>query len=203
MTKYVLNSGGLKNNIEGAKSFFIEVLKDINNHPKILMCFFAEKREHWEEKFPLYVEGFKQWMPSGYEPQFTLAFPENFADQINECDVLYIHGGDDHLIRYWLDKFDIPKIWQGKVVATNSASTQLVSQSFWTCDWRKLMDGYGILPIKTIAHFGSSYGSDDPRGPIDWQTAYKELKEYSDQTLPIYALKEGEFEVFQVDEDNK
>lgn len=200
MTKYVLNSGGLRNNTEGARAFFAEVLKGLNDHPKILMCFFAEKRELWEEKFPTYIDGFKQWIPSGCEPTFTLAFPEDFEDQIKESDILYIHGGDDHLLRYWLDKFDIPKIWQGKVIATNSASTHIVSQSFWTCDWRKLMEGYGVLPIKTIAHYDSSYGNEDPRGPIDWQAAKKELEEYGNKNTPVYALKEGEFKVFEVEE---
>jgi hypothetical protein len=200
MTKYVLNSGGLKNNVEGAKLFFAEVLKGLGDNPKLLFCFFAEKRENWEQKFPTYVEGFKAWMPEGINPQFELAFPETFADQIANNDVLYMHGGDDHLIRYWLEQFNLPEIWKNKVVATNSASSDILSKSFWTCDWRQCKDGLGILPIKFIPHYDSDYGKDDPRGPIDWQKAYNELQEYGDKDLPIYALKEGEYKVFEVDD---
>lgn len=60
------------------------------------------------------------------------------------------------------------------------------------------MDGMGILPIKFIAHFNSEYGITDPRGPIDWKIAKIELENFGDRNLPVYALEEGEFEVFEV-----
>lgn len=198
MTKYVVNSGGLKNNTPGAKKFMAELVEGFGEKPKVLFCFFAEKRENWEEKFPQYVEGFSSWSPDGVLPEFELAFPEKFVQQIQNNDIIYIHGGDDHLVQYWLGQFDLPKIWEGKVVGTNSASTHAISRYFWTCDWRQIKDGLGLLPIKTLAHFKSAYGESDPRGPIDWEAAKKELAEYGDKDLPIYALEEGEFEVFEV-----
>lgn len=196
-TKYILNSGGLRNNIPEAKKFVAEMLKGQGNEPKVLFCFFAHPREEWEGRFAEYVKGFKDWLSSEVNPKFELAFPATFKEQIEKCDVLYIHGGDDHLLKYWLSQFDLPAIWQGKVVATNSASTNALAKSFWTCDWRQCFDGFGILPIKVIPHYLSDYGSDDPRGPIDWQKAFDDLKNYGDPTLQIYALKEGEFEIFE------
>lgn len=59
------------------------------------------------------------------------------------------------------------------------------------------MDGLGILPMKFLAHYESSYGSDDARGPVDWRRGYEELKEYGDTTLRVHALKEGEFVVIE------
>ena len=197
MTKYVLNSGGLKNNISGAKRFMAEIVKGFVEKPKILFCFFAQPRELWEEKFPEYKKGFTEWCPEGVEPNFELAFPDTFEDQVKKCDVIYIHGGDDRLLQSYMKEFQIPSLWHGKVVATNSASTQVLSESYWTCDWRECRDGFGILPIKTIPHYKSNYGKDDPRGPIDWQKAYNELREYGNKSLPIYALKEGEYKVFE------
>ncbi len=193
MTKYVLNSGGLSNNPESAKRFVEEIVKGLGAEPKIVMCFFAEKRENWEEKFDKYTEGFSSLVPTGVKPQYLLAFPDVFEEQISNCDILYMHGGDDELILHRLSKFDIPKIWEGKVVATNSASSNALSTSFWTCDWRMLMDGLGVLPIKFIAHYKSDWGSEEERGPIDWERAKKDLAEYGDKSLPIYALEEGEF----------
>jgi hypothetical protein len=38
MTKYVLNSGGLKNNIPGAKKFVAELVKGLGENPKVLFC---------------------------------------------------------------------------------------------------------------------------------------------------------------------
>ncbi len=198
MTKYVLNSGGLKNKIPGAKKFVAELVKGLGENPKVLFCFFAEKRENWEGKYPAYVEGFKEWAPAGIDISFELAWPDTFEEQVARNDVTYIHGGDDHLLLYWLRQFDLPKTWEGKVVGTNSASSDALSVSFWTCDWRQCKDGLGILPIKMIPHFNSEYGNDDPRGPINWEKARAELAAYGDANLPIYALKEGEFEVFEV-----
>jgi len=198
MTKYFLNSGGLKNNPEKALKFFNEIISGLGNKPKILYCFFAEKRENWEEKFELYKKGFLEIIGEKVEPDFQLAFPDKFVKQVKDCDIVLIHGGDDHLIQYWLSKFDIPKIWEGKIIATNSASSDALAKSFWTCDWRQCMDGLGILPIKIMPHYKSNFGKNDPRGPIDWKKAYDELKNFGDLTLPIYALEEGDYVKFEV-----
>ena len=59
------------------------------------------------------------------------------------------------------------------------------------------MDGLGILPIKFLAHYKSEYGADDPRGPINWESALEELKNYGDTSLPVHALKEGGYVVIE------
>jgi len=197
MTKYVLNSGGLKNNPQRARDFFAEMLKGLGDKPRILICCFAQPREIWEQNFAKDKDNSRETFPEGVEPVFELAFPDMFKEQIQKADVLYMHGGDDHLIKYWLEKFDIPNIWEGKVVATSSASSHVLSKHFWTCDWRKCMDGLGILPIKFLAHYKSEYGMDDPRGPVDWEQGYKELEAYGDTTLPIHALEEGDYIVIE------
>ena len=197
MVKYVLNSGGIGNNPELGKKFFAEVVDGLGNSPKVLLCFFAQKREEWEERFSSSSINLKEYMPSGVEPTFELAFPQTFEEQIKNADAVYIPGGDDHLVQYWLRQFDIPQIWDGKVVATNSASSHALSSQFWTCDWRMCMNGLEILPIRFLAHYESEYGAEDPRGPIDWQKAYKELESFGDTSLPIHALREGEFIVIQ------
>ena len=196
MTKYVLNSGGLRNNLPRAREFFAEVVKGLGNSPKVLICYFAQPREMWEEKFEELKKS--DLYPDGVQPEYKLALPDIFEQQIKDTDVLYIYGGDDHLIQYWLSKYSLPQVWEGKVVATNSASTNMLSTSFWTCDWRKIMNGLALLPIKTLPHYLSDFGNDDPRGPVDWVSALNELEQYGDTHLPVYALKEGEFVTFEV-----
>ena len=195
MTKYILNSGGIRNNIEGGKRFFAECVKDLGNNPKILICLFAYPREYWEKKFEELKHN--NLYPNGVNPVFDLAFPDKFVEQTKDSDIIYVYGGDDFLLQSWFKNFDIPNIWEGKVVATNSASSNFLSKHFWTCDWRKCMDGSGILPIKFIPHYQSSFGLKDLRGLIDWDEAYKKISEYGDKTLPIYALKEGGYIVFE------
>jgi hypothetical protein len=194
MTKYVLNSGGVRKHPDLARKFFGEMVEGLGTSPKILICCFAQPRDKWEEKIANGIRA-EYIFPEGITPCFELAFPDTFEAQIRDCDAIYIHGGIDHLLLYWLRQYNLPALWEGKVVATNSASSNALAKHFWTCDWRKNFDGLGILPLKFLSHYDSSYGSDDPRGPIDWATALQALKNYGDTTLPVHALKEGEYVV--------
>lgn len=200
MTKYILNSGNAKKFPEKEKEFIKEVLSDFKagSEVKILYCFFAQLREVWEIKYEKYKERYAQLIDSSFKLNFDLAYPEKFEEQIKSSDIIFILGGDDYLLQFWLKKFDLPQIWDGKVVATTSAGSDALVSSFWVFDWQKSLDGLSILPIKFIPHYKSkTYGLDDPRGPIDWEKAYKEISEYGDKNLPIYALEEGDFVVFR------
>lgn len=197
MTKYVLNSGGIKNQPELKKKFHQELVKGLGDSPKFLLCNFAQGREYWETKFQGYSDAVIEDMLYEVKPSFELAMPAIFEEQCKQADVIYFHGGDDHLLQYWMKQYDLPKLFSDKVVATNSASSDMLAKSFWTCDWRHCADGLGIVPIKFIPHYQSEFGNGDLRGPINWQKAYDELAAYGDISLPIHALKEGEFEVFE------
>lgn len=193
MTKYVLNSGGIKNQPELKKKFHQELINGLDGTPKFLLCNFAQGREYWEIKFQGYSDAIVEDMPDGVIPTFTLAMPNDFIEQCRQANVIYFHGGDDHLLKYWMSQFDMVSMFKDKVVATNSASSNMLATHYWTCDWRQCGDGFGVAPIKFIPHYQSNFGNDDPRGPIDWQKAYDKLAAYGNTSLPIYALKEGEF----------
>lgn len=197
MTKYLVNSGGLSHEPELAKKFYSELLKEFGIKPKFLLCYFAVPREDWDEKYQQGMERIRVALPNGVEPIFDIAFPDTFEKQVVDADAVYISGGDDHLLQYWLRQFDLLKIFQGKTIGTSSASSHALAKHFWTCDWRKCMDGLGLLPIKFLAHYKSAYGQNDARGPIDWDKAYAELEHYGDASLPIHALKEGHFVVIE------
>jgi peptidase E len=197
MTKYILNSGGLRNNPESARQFNLEIIKGLGLAPRLLFCHFAAAREYWEEKFADYTERFQAALGPEIRPQFTLAYPDKFAEQIKNNDAIVIHGGDDTLLQYWLKQYDLPTLWLGKVVAGSSAGADALVRHFWTCDWRQCKDGLGLLPIKFIPHYQSAYGQNDPRGPINWEQAYDELAQYGDTALPIHALEEGKFIIME------
>ncbi len=199
MTKYVLNSGGIKHQPDLKKQFHHELAKDLGSNPKFVLCIFAQAREYWEPKFPGYSDSILEDMPEGVTPSFELAMPATFAKQCQQADVIYFSGGDDHLLQYWMKQFNLAELFKDIVVATNSASSDMLATHHWTCDWRQCADGLGILPIKFIPHYQSDFGNDDPRGPVDWQKAYDELAAYGDTSLPIHALKEGEYIVMEQD----
>jgi len=201
MTKYILNSGGVKNYPDKLKKYNEEVFKSFSNRKdstpiKVLMCFFAMPRERWEEKFEVYKNNLKDDVPQ--EIEIKMAEPQDFVKQCEWSDLIFVSGGDDELLAYRFSKFDIPKIWDGKVVTTSSAGSDYLVKHFWTCDWRDNMDGAGILSIKFIPHYKSSFGDNDPRGKINWEEAYKELENYGEKDIPIHALEEGDFVVFEV-----
>jgi peptidase E len=198
MTKYILNSGNAKNFPEKDKAYIEEILKGCGKEVRVLYCFFAQSRERWEARYAEYSQKFQEIAGEKIKLRFELALPEKFEEQVAKSDVIMIQGGDDHLLQFWLKKFDLPKIWEGKVVAASSAGSDALVNSYWTCDWRECQEGLNILPIKFIPHFNSkNYGKGDPRGPIDWEKAQKDLAEFGDKNLPIYALEKGNFVVFE------
>ncbi len=193
-TKYILQSGGIRNHPAKRKKFHQEVFAGTKK-PNVLICFFAQPRENWEEKYPMSCQSIEE--DTTANATYRLAMPSTFEDDCKWADIIYMLGGDDNLIQYWLRQFDIPKIWEGKIVSGNSASSHALVKQFWTCDWRKCMDGTGIIPIKFLAHFKGTYGSDDPRGPIDWDAAKKELEGYGNTSLTVHALEEGDYIVIE------
>lgn len=197
MTKYILNSGGVKKYPKKELAFLNEMLTGFEGEIRILYCFFAQPRENWEERFEAYSGRLSSLTDKRDDLVFDLAFPATFEKQVELNDIVIIQGGDDYLLRFWFDQFDLEKIFEGKVVAASSAGSHALASAFWACDWRGCLDGLGILPIKFISHFGSDYGKEDPRGKIDWDDARKELEEYGDKSLPIHALEEGEFIVIE------
>ena len=197
MTKYILNSGGVSKRPAKAVLFFNEIIKDLGKNPKILNCLFALPREDWELRFRNFSDLFNQSIDNEIKPIFDLAFPDKFVEQVKNSDAVILSGGDDHLLSYWLRQYNLPEIWSDKIIATNSASSDVLSGYFWTCDWRQCLDGLGILPIKFLPHYKSEYGVNDPRGPIDWDKAHRELAEYGDKKLPIHALEDGDFIVIE------
>jgi hypothetical protein len=197
MTKYVVNSGGVKHYPEKKKAFHQELVKGLSGKARFLLCNFAQGREYWEAKFQGYSDSISEDMPSGMVPSFELAMPAMFIEQCRRADVIYFHGGDDHLLQYWMRQFDIPSLFKNKVVATSSASSDMLVTHYWACDWRQCADGLGVLPIKFIPHYQSDFGNADPRGPINWQKAYGDLAAYGDTSLPIHALKEGEYIIIE------
>jgi peptidase E len=194
MTKYILNSGGLKKYPQKAIKFNREIINGLGKNPKILCCFFAQSRESWEEKFSDYTKRFLELINKNIEPKFTLAFPDKFIEQIKDNDIVIIYGGDDNLLMFWLKQYDLPAIWQDKIVVGSSAGADALVKNFWARDWRRVISGLGILPIKFIPHYKAQ---DNFQDPIDWEGAYHDLSVFGDKNLPIYALEEGDFIIIE------
>jgi hypothetical protein len=198
MAKYILNSGGLKTHPEKAKKYFKELVAGLGNKPKILWCFFATLPDDCNDRFAKYTEMYKDYFPENVKPIHINADIESFEEQVKNADAIYFHGGKIKPLQDILEKYDLEKLFKGKNIGTNSASSMVLCKYAWSCDERKVFKCLNLFPIKFIAHYDSSYGSEDKRGPINWNKAIDDIKNFSDAELPIYALKEAEFIIFTI-----
>lgn len=197
MTTYILAGGAIGKDIQSEQLLHAEIVKNLGPAPKIVVCYWAQPRETWEGRFDYYQDKVIQLFPKNVTPQLSLAMPSTFEEQMKNADVVYITGGDDMLLQSYMREFDLQSLFKNKVVVGSSAGVNVLVDSFWTCDWRECKKGLGLLQIKVITHFLSEYGSEDKRGPIDWQKGKKELETFS-TSLPMYMIKEGEFVVIEV-----
>ena len=196
MTTYILAGGADRKKPKFGEKLTAEVHKRIDGPVRVLSCVFAEPREMWSEKFA----SRKPWLRQlfGDDTETELAFPDQFREQIKRANVIYVHGGDDALLGHYLNQYgDIRELFEGKIVVGSSAGADWLSANFWTCDWRQSMQGSGIVPLNIMVHYGSAYGADDPRGPIDWQKAEAEFQAAIGADKTITHLPEGEFVVVE------
>jgi hypothetical protein len=197
MTTCILAGGADKKNPSYNTELAAEVRKIAPGPLRVLSCFFAEPREVWEGKVASRTDWFKTVF--GADTQITLAFPDVFAEQIEACDLVYLHGGDDVLLETYLNRYpDLAELWRDKIVIGSSAGANYLAVKYWTCDWRMVRTGSGLSGLNVIPHFESeTYGKEDPRGPIDWQAAKAELQAVvGDETVTV--VSEGEFTVVTV-----
>lgn len=198
MTKYILNSGGSSKYPAKAQGFYREVVAGLGSSPRVLMCYFAQPREHWETRYADHTVRCTQTMEEGVQPVYQLAMPAMFAEQLQWCDAVVISGGDDTLLQHYLRQYDLPVAWAGKVVAGSSAGANALATYYWTCDWRELQQGLGVVPVAFLPHFRSDFGTKDPRGPIDWDAAYAALEQRArDGDLQLHALEEGDYIIIE------
>ena len=192
-TKLILNSGGIRNNLKLKKKFHQEMIKGLGKDQiKILICSFAQAREYWEEKFLESTGSIQEDLP-GIKLKFSLAMPGMFEEQVKKADIIYFNGGDNHILDYWMSSYQL-NLFEGKIISGNSASSAYFCDSYWSNDWRSAMRGHDIVHSKMMLHYMANKD-------IDWMKAEKQLAEFGNPDLPIFKLKEGEYVVFE--EDNE
>lgn len=196
-TKVLLNSGGMRLNEAKSREYYLELLRGLGESPRLLICYFAQPREVWEAKFEDIQGTISRLLADdALKPKLELAMPDTFKQQVVSSDAIHIPGGDDHLVQYWLAKYDIKKLFKNKSVGGSSAGANALALASWTCDWRTSIEGLGLVNVAFIPHYNSKlYAEDDPRGPIDWELAKHSLADYA-PTLEIYSPEESDFVVF-------
>ena len=193
MTKFILNGGNLGGSAKKGKAFFDALLADFTQS-KVLFCYFSQPRENWEKKFLVHSLRTQSYNP-GQKLQIQLAMPDTFVAQMKWADAVMFWGGDDALLMHYAKKIDgFTAALAGKNVGGSSAGTSLWAPLHYTCDWRQVKAGLGVLQdFYPIVHYGSNFGADDPRGPIDWQEAKSQLQKIAGSDKIITPIAEGDF----------
>ena len=192
MTKFILVGGYVQKALDGGRAFCEELVKDFSEPVKILDCMFARLPTVWEETFAKDKEFFLKQLP-GKKLEFQLADLDTFISQVQWADAVYLRGGSsEELVKSLLERNEWSLDIEGKTVAGTSAGADALSKYYYGLDNLEVRRGFGLVPIKMIPHFKSDYHGWE----FDWDKAEAELKAYKED-LPLVALREGEFKVFE------
>jgi len=175
---------------ELSKAIFMDNKQTVN----FLVCLFARNPNLWNWK-DLFNENktFFAALSAEQKIDFVLANENDFVVQTENADIIYFSGGDSIPLYSTLAR--IGKEWilniKDKTVIGTSAGTDLLSRHNYDFQQYAIADGLGLVPIKTIVHYGEREGY---YINTDWDSVSSLLKNHGED-LPLYLLREGEFVV--------
>ncbi|MBM3893547.1 hypothetical protein FJ365_04075 [Candidatus Dependentiae bacterium] len=192
MTKYILIGGFASKAADRGKAVCEEMVKGFTQPVKLLICLFARPEEGWASKFEedkLFIAGH---LPS-VQLEMRMATRDDFAQQVQWADVIYLRGGDTPQLLAALRK---NATWMqylaGKTVVGTSAGACVIAQYDYDIDHFKLSENLGLLPFKVLPHYRSDYGAPH----VNWDKIEQELLAYK-EPLELITLREGEYRVFE------
>ncbi|MEK7179844.1 MAG: Type 1 glutamine amidotransferase-like domain-containing protein [Patescibacteria group bacterium] len=152
-TKFILH-GGFANHINTYNdSFFKEILKDTQNNPKVLLVYFAKELDRIVVNKKEDVGQFER-NKENKNISFEVADEKSFVEQVKTADIVYLHGGNTLKLLETLKKFEnLEKLFEGKIVAGESAGAYVLSSFFYSKKVGGIFQGFGFVPIKTICHY--------------------------------------------------
>ena len=158
MTKFILH-GGFDKNISYIKNeFFQETLRDTPTDVKIFLVFFAEFDEYLELRIKQCKDQFEN-NKSSKNLDFKMATEENFLEGCAWADVIFLSGGRTAKLIESLKKFEnLKQVFDGKIVAGDSAGANVLVQLFYSRKSKEISKGLGILPLKIIVHYTEDMG---------------------------------------------
>lgn len=190
MTKYIL-AGGNDLGIDGYGSDLArEIYETVERPANILSCFFATPSELWDVKEKVWREWFERYF--GTDMLWSYAVPETFIQQMNNADIVYLHGGDNGLMFEMLDRY--PKLstyFSDKVIVGSSAGANYLSRHYWARRKQQILRGRDIVPYSVIVHYESREGGVPE---TDWGSAVRLLRDIQEEPIK---LKEGQFQVIE------
>ncbi len=191
--KLFLHGGVTSPRTEKNKKFFQEVVKAGGN--KILIFPFAQKNRDYKLQFEVDSQKF---IEHNSDIDIECAMASNDIDilleQIKEYDSLYFCGGYTKFHMDILKQIvDLNDLLKDKIISWNSAWSMVWAKACYDWDGSKIVECLGILNIKIMVHWKTD------RYP--WRYTGEDLEKLKNywEDLPIYKIREQEYEVFDVD----
>lgn len=159
MTKYILHGGysGIDNELN--RTFYEEVARDISNGSTILLCYFASDDPDNPGRFEEHSRRLQE-QSTGKEFTFLLASEQNFVEQLQQSEAVFVGGGSTSKLLRILKKFgNLEENLIGKTVAGSSAGAYAIVKysPFHDVDepGGEVREGLGLLPLKLACHYES------------------------------------------------
>lgn len=155
MTKYILHGGANKYDTDDNKNFFREIVTSLSDSAIILVVCYMMEGKNWNEVLEIDKKIFANVAPEK-NLNLILANEETstFLNQIKKADAIYMHGGNTHILKEYLDKIpDLENIWKDKVIAGTSAGALVLGKYYYENDDSTYNIGLGIFPFKLFCHY--------------------------------------------------
>jgi len=190
MTQYFLHGWYSTRKSEKNKIFFSELLQNFSKEEKtnVLIILFAREKEVWEKKFEEIKNSFLSASPKK-DFHFEQANEENklFIKQIKKSQILFITGGNTHILQNYLEKIPaLKKLLRDKIIAGSSAGWLVFSRYYYENDntYNKWL---GFIDAKLLCHYDKNNNKE----------AKKKLEKFWENNIPVYTIKEEEFIVVE------
>ncbi len=123
------------------------------------------------------------------------ATEENFINEVQGADVIYMRGGDTQKLKFTLDKHpDFTTVIKGKVVSGSSAGAYVLAKYYFSNSQNRVMDGCGLVPVRVVCHYQSIvHPIPEDIDPV------REMEKY-DNSLELVLLKDYEWVIREVEE---
>jgi hypothetical protein len=197
MTKYILHGGMAGVQTPDNKLYYREMLKDLRN-PSVLLVYFAREPNEYEHLEERDFANFR-WANPDQEIKLTLATEQNFIEQVENSNVIYICGGVTSRLLTVVNKLkiDAAKLCENKVVSGSSAGAHLISRWYYGHKDGAVGHGLGLLPVTVFTHYRPAEGSEFWKSDEDVEAIEVELRKKSGSNEIIF-LPEQKFKTYTV-----
>lgn len=187
MTKYILHGGFTRVDNELNRTFFAEFMKGIPSEGNVLIVLFASENRDPIKLFTDLEERFKS-QSGNKKTSFKLASENDFENQLQEANGVYIHGGNTPTLLAVLRNYPtLADKFSNKTIAGSSAGAYALATLSAAHTDEHIREGLGILPIRLVCHFESA---DLPPS----ETSLIELRS-TDSALELVYLNDCEWKV--------